>query len=100
MKVTLVALAATAVLAGGVSAVQATETQAVPQPRFMRVPCAQEDGRNCYWDAGSQGNGAGHSFFSIPVPSVMPGAPRTGTPCDYVRYWDRDYGRRHDYIAC
>lgn len=89
MKVTLVALAATAVLAGGVSAVQATETQAVPQPRFMRVPCAQEDGRNCYWDAGSQGNGAGHSFFAIPVPGG-----RT-----LVRYWDRDYGRTHDYIT-
>lgn len=28
-------------------------------------PCRYEDGRMCYWDAGSAGNGQGHSFVSV-----------------------------------
>lgn len=87
MKKATLMLAALAVSTGTVSAVQATE--AVPTPRFMRVACEQEDGRNCYWDAGSQGNGFGHSFFAIPAPNG-----RT-----LVRYWDRAYGRTHDRIV-
>lgn len=28
-------------------------------------PCRYEDGRQCYWDADSAGNGKGHSFISV-----------------------------------
>lgn len=28
-------------------------------------PCQMEDSQNCYWDAGTSGNGAGHSFIDI-----------------------------------
>lgn len=28
-------------------------------------PCRYEDGRHCYWDAGTSGNGAGDSFVRV-----------------------------------
>lgn len=28
-------------------------------------PCRHEDGRQCYWDAGDRGNGAGSSFVRV-----------------------------------
>lgn len=28
-------------------------------------PCRYEDGRHCYWDAGTAGNGAGSSFVVV-----------------------------------
>lgn len=28
-------------------------------------PCRYEDGRNCYWDARTAGNGRGHSFVAV-----------------------------------
>lgn len=34
---------------------------------WMTTPCEQEDSTNCYWDAQSFGNNAGHSFYSITV---------------------------------
>lgn len=98
----LTTLAAAAVLASGGAFVtaQAAGTSDVPTPRYMRVACEQEDSRGCYWDASSQGNGVGHSFYSIPVPNTMPGANHHRNSCDLIRYWDRSYGSTHDYIAC
>lgn len=33
--------------------------------RAFSTPCEVEDSRNCYWDAGSSGNGEGQSFIDI-----------------------------------
>lgn len=49
-------------------------------------PCLEEDSINCYWNARSQGNGQGHSFYSIRV---------GGRDC--IIYWDRHYNRRHGH---
>ncbi len=32
---------------------------------YKLKPCAFEDSRGCYWDAGEMGNGAGRSFVDI-----------------------------------
>lgn len=32
---------------------------------FLFTPCEVEDERNCYWDAGEMGNGAGESFVNL-----------------------------------
>lgn len=32
---------------------------------FRLNPCRVEDGRQCYWDAGDMGNGAGSSFVRV-----------------------------------
>lgn len=91
MRKSLTTMAAAAVLASGGAFVtaQAASTSDVPTPRFMRVACEQEDGRGCYWNAGEQGNGVGHSFYAIPAPNG-----RT-----LIHYWDRSYGKTHDYIT-
>lgn len=33
--------------------------------RYRFTACRQEDGRDCYWDARHQGNGAGSSFVDL-----------------------------------
>jgi hypothetical protein len=48
--------------------------------------CAQEDSVNCFWNARRQGNGHGHSFYSIRVGDQV---------C--VIYWNRAYNRRHGH---
>lgn len=52
----------------------------------VSTPCPEEDSVNCYWDAGTAGNGRGHSFYSI----------RVGAR-DCVIYWDRAYNRSHGH---
>ena len=39
-----------------------------PRPGWMKVPCAEEDSVNCYWNANEQGNGHGASFFARKLP--------------------------------
>lgn len=51
-------------------------------------PCRYEDSINCYWDARSAGNGAGHSFYSI----------RVGRKVCTV-YRNRIYNRSHGYCS-
>jgi hypothetical protein len=34
-------------------------------------PCAEEDSPNCHWDAGTSGNGEGHSFSSLRVGHLL-----------------------------
>jgi hypothetical protein len=46
--------------------------------------CAEEDSVNCFWNARRQGNGVGHSFYSVRVGQRV---------C--VIYWDRAYNAHH-----
>lgn len=55
---------------------------------MVLTPCAEEDTRNCYWNARRQGNGHGHSHYNVRVGHLT---------C--VVYWDRAYNRRHGYCA-
>lgn len=32
---------------------------------YRLAPCRYEDGRHCYWDAGTAGNGKGRSFVVV-----------------------------------
>jgi len=56
------------VLAIAAATIMTTEAAAeTPSPSWLTRPCAHEDSVNCYWDAGTQGNGGGHSFFAVRV---------------------------------
>lgn len=83
-------IVAAAILAGMAVAVNHADAQAdtdLPndgQPVWIR-PCLTEDGTNCYWDSRTQGNGVGHSFFSIRV---------GGKDC--LAFVDRSYARTHN----
>jgi hypothetical protein len=46
--------------------------------------CAEEDSVNCFWNARKQGNGRGHSFYSV----------RVGAQ-DCIIYWAEKYNRTH-----
>jgi hypothetical protein len=37
----------------------------LPDNAIVLTPCEQEDSANCYWDAGTSGNGVGTSFVDI-----------------------------------
>lgn len=48
-----------------------------PRPTLATLPlCAEEDSRNCYWDADVLGNGEGRSFIDINGTAYY----TTGTP--------------------
>lgn len=53
---------------------------------YRLKPCEWEDSRGCYWDAGTSGNGHGHSFVTVRV---------AGRAC--TLYVSRRYARRHDW---
>lgn len=55
----------------------------------VTTPCADEDSINCYWDAHLQGNGYGHSFYSVRVGGLTPTGHRIRRDC--IIYWDRSY---------
>lgn len=61
-------LAAGAILATGGTALASEIARPVPLPQSVNHPCAQEDSVNCYWNANTQGNGAGHSFITREFP--------------------------------
>ena len=48
--------------------------------------CAEEDSINCYWNARKQGNGRGHSFYSVRV---------GGAQC--IIYWNEAYNRQNGH---
>jgi hypothetical protein len=79
---------------GGASAVAGEPDDS---PFWVTRVCAQEDSRNCAWDAGTDGNGRGQSFVTRDLPGdanrILPG--RQVTTC--VFYTDRDYARTHDW---
>lgn len=67
MRRTLTTLAAAAIIATG-GGIAADAHQAETRHRDVAIPttpCKYEDSVNCYWDAGSMGNGSGHSFWVI-----------------------------------
>jgi hypothetical protein len=88
MKTIATILATAAITAGTLST---PAVAAVTEP-FLRGavsdmvtrPCPQEDSINCYWNAGSSGNGEGHSFYSVRVGNKM---------CTI--YTARKYNRKH-----
>lgn len=47
-------------------------------PVWMTTPCEYEDSSDCYWDAGTSGNGVGDSFYAVRT--------EPGVVC--IRYWD------------
>lgn len=51
-----------------------------PVEHAVTHTCAEEDSTGCYWNAQVQGDGLGHSFYSIRVGNKQ---------C--VVYWDGDY---------
>lgn len=54
--------------------------------QWMTRPCPYEDSANCFWDAGSMGDGAGHSFFAHKI---------HGDLC--VVYSQHYYAVKHDW---
>lgn len=75
-------------LTSGAHAVQAESTTGQPLPYWTVRPCAYEDSVNCAWNAGTMGNGEGHSFMVRKVPHSG------GLVC--VFYAQRWYARTHD----
>lgn len=59
-----------------------------PLPFWTERPCPLEDSVNCAWDAGTMGDGNGHSFTVRKVPHSR------GLVC--IFYAERDYARTHD----
>lgn len=59
------AAVACAVIALAAPAVSAETTAPPARTHWMRTPCAQEDSLDCQWNAGTSGNGAGHSFYRV-----------------------------------
>lgn len=62
-----------------------------PTAYWMRTPCEYEDSVNCYWDAGSQGNKKGHSFYV----RYFPGSAHM--VC--VTYAQRWFAKKNDYCT-
>lgn len=56
-------------------------------PAYMTTPCAWEDSVDCYWDASEQGNGKGHSFYSICADNHL-----------VVLYWQKRYAKKHNRV--
>lgn len=91
------ALVAATIAAGFVGMHQPAETTQVTTVSakvqhltpWMKRPCANEDSVNCFWDAGTSGNGGGHSFYV----RQFPGKQRMVCVM-YVRARD---ARRWDY---
>ena len=84
-------LVASLLVATGLSVASSASADA-PTPVttwFAERPCQYEDSVNCGWDAGTQGNGGGHSF----IVRQVPGSARM--VC--VFYTERSYARTHDY---
>ncbi|WP_344766215.1 hypothetical protein [Aeromicrobium panaciterrae] len=38
----------------------------------MSTPCADESANNCYWDAGTSGNGQGQSYVALATADTGP----------------------------
>lgn len=53
---------------------------------WMQRVCQYEDSANCFWDAGTGGNGLGHSFYTHKI---------NGDLC--VMYVEHGYAKRHDW---
>lgn len=70
-----------------------------PAPAFwMSRPCPAEDSVNCYWNAGSEGNGSGHSFYV----RWLNGHGANGLVCVFyagTTKADRAYAQEHDYCS-
>ncbi|MFT3872640.1 MAG: hypothetical protein QM714_08335 [Nocardioides sp.] len=88
MKKPVATIAAALILGGTavISAGVAPEPNPPRTPWWMRTPCAYEDSANCYWNAGEQGDGQGHSFYVRKFPH------RT---C--WMYVQRAYAKKHDH---
>lgn len=54
---------------------------------YMTTPCKTEDSVNCYWDAKEQGNGQGHSYWSI----------RVNDHRVAIVYWNERYNLKHGH---
>lgn len=91
MKTQLATIAAAALLSTGVGVATAAPTADHPMPKWTNTPCEYEDSVNCYWDAGSMGNGSGHSFIVRQVPG------KAHMVC--VFYTQRKFARHHDYCS-
>lgn len=64
---------------------------------WMRTACVTEDSVNCAWNASEQGNGVGHSFYTVRRGLVNAHGRHVGrVVCVY--YVKRDAARRWD--AC
>ena len=79
--------------AGAVLTMAPAQAATAPTPHgvvspMLSKPCAAEDSINCFWDAGSMGNGTGHSFYSVRIGHKM---------CTI--YWERDYNRKNGYCT-
>jgi hypothetical protein len=87
MRRTLTTLAAAAIIAtgGGIAADAHTGESPHRHAVIPTTPCEYEDSVNCFWDAGSMGNGSGHSFWVIEKAS--------GEVC--IRYLSARYNRKH-----
>lgn len=55
-------------------------------PNWMTVACPTEDSAACYWDASTQGDGLGHSFYSI----IFDRGTSKARNC--IAFWDKDFG--------
>lgn len=62
--------------------------QAPDGPRWQTRPCKEEDSNNCYWNAQTQGDGMGHSFYAVRVGKKV---------C--VLYWQTKYARNHNHCG-
>src|SRR3954471_23215258 len=58
-----------------------------PAPVWLSRLCKYEDSANCFWNAGTTGNGRGHSFYAV--------LTRTREVC--LLYTDDRYAKHHNH---
>ena len=61
---TTLAIAAASLALGIGSTLAVVAMQPAPEPAQITPACATEDATGCYWDATTQGNGEGVSFYT------------------------------------
>lgn len=57
--------------------------------KFLNTPCKNLGSNECYFNAAKRGGTFNHSFYAINI-----GAHR-----ECIRYWNRTYGRSHDFCG-
>ena len=106
LKGLALAITLSGTLAGGLAAgtiigagpAQGSEVRTELPPRYdqpwLNRPCKWEDSIQCYWNAGTMGNGRGHSFYAIRLGNTPKGGVRVA-----IVYWDREYNIKNGYVV-
>lgn len=96
MRQRIIGIAGVVIAIGGLflSTTAGADTPRPPaRAHWMKVLCPNETATDCAWNAGSQGNGRGHSFYAVTRPLRSAHGDRIGdVDCVfYVKFADRKW---------